>query len=146
MVATAVLDHIFAPMPPEVRQDRTLSCIRARMKGDRVHTKSMPGYRLLDRYARDLPGVERMAIFAMARTVYSYRNGQRIRSLIKRTDAEYWRVLDFQLPRGQARSPTRTSQDGVVRRGHQRHDPRQVLRRPAGRRQDASTPTASGSG
>ena len=100
MVATAVLDHIFAPLAPEVRQHRTLSVLRARMTGDRVQSKSMPGYLLLDRYARNLPGVERMAIFAMPRMVYSYWNGQRIRSLIKRTDAEYWRVLDFRFLEG----------------------------------------------
>jgi putative ABC transport system permease protein len=95
MVATAVLDHMFAPLSPEVRQSRTLGVYRARMTGDKMQTSSMPGYLLLDRYARNLPGVERMAIFAMPRMVYSYHNGQRIRSFIKRTDAEYWRVLDF---------------------------------------------------
>jgi putative ABC transport system permease protein len=100
MVATAVLDHIFAPMAPEVRQDRSLYVIRARMSGEHMQSKSMPGYRLLDSYARGLPGVERMAIFAMPRMVYSYHNGQRIRSLIKRTDAEYWRVLDFRFLEG----------------------------------------------
>jgi putative ABC transport system permease protein len=100
MVATAVLDHIFAPLAPEVRQDRSLYLLRARMSGERMQTKSMPGYRLLDSYARGLPGVERMAVFAMPRMVYSYHNGQRIRSLIKRTDAEFWRVLDFRFLEG----------------------------------------------
>jgi putative ABC transport system permease protein len=95
MVATAVLDHIFAPMAPEVRQDRTLLVTRARMIGDRRTQTSMPGYKLLDRYARNLPGVERMAVFSMPQAVYSYPNGQRIKSFLKRTDAEYWRVLDF---------------------------------------------------
>lgn len=95
MIATAVLDHIFAPLAPEVRQSRTLGIYRARMTGERMQTTSMPGYLLLDRYARNLPGVERMAIFAMPRMVYSYHQGQRIRSFIKRTDGEYWRVLDF---------------------------------------------------
>jgi putative ABC transport system permease protein len=55
----------------------------------------MPGYALLDTYARNLPGVERMSIFSMPQTVYSYQSGQRIKSLLKRTDAEFWRVLDF---------------------------------------------------
>ena len=95
MVATAVLDHIFAPLAPEVRQERTLGMFRARMIGDRHSQSSMPGYHLLDRYARNLPGVERLAIYSMPQTVYSYPSGQRIKSLLKRTDAEYWRVLDF---------------------------------------------------
>lgn len=99
-VAVAVLDHIFAPMAPEVRHDRTLLVVRAQLTGDQMQTKSMPGYLLLDRYARGLPGVERFAIFAMPRMVYSYRMGERIRSLIKRTDAEYFRVLDFDFLEG----------------------------------------------
>jgi len=100
MVAAAVLDHIFAPMAPEVRQERTLGIFRARMLGDRRSWHSMPGYLLLDRYARDLPGVERMAVFSMPQTVYSYQGGQRIKSFLKRTDAEYWRVLDFRFLEG----------------------------------------------
>ena len=100
MVATAVLDHIFAPMAPEVRQERTLGIFRARMLGDRRSWHSMPGYLLLDRYARDLPGVERMAVFSMPQTVYSYQGGQRIKLFLKRTDAEYWRVLDFRFLEG----------------------------------------------
>lgn len=95
MVATAMLDHIFAPMAPEVRQDRTLLVFRARMVGDRRMQTSMPGYGLLDKYARNLPGVERLAIFSMPQMVFSYPGGQRVRSFLKRTDAEYWRVLDF---------------------------------------------------
>ena len=100
MVATAMLDHIFAPMAPEVRQGRTLGVFRARMTGDRRTQTSMPGYYLLDRYARNLPGVERMAVFSMPQSVYSYPSGQRIRSFLKRTDAEYWRVLDFSFLEG----------------------------------------------
>jgi putative ABC transport system permease protein len=55
----------------------------------------MPGYLLLDKYARNLPGVERMAIFSLPQMVFSYPGGQRVRSFLKRTDAEFWRVLDF---------------------------------------------------
>jgi putative ABC transport system permease protein len=95
MVATAMLDHVFAPMAPEIRQDRTLMIFRARLVGERRMQTSMPGYRLLDTYARNLPGVERMAIFSLPQMVFSYPGGQRVRSFLKRTDAEYWRVLDF---------------------------------------------------
>ena len=65
MVATAMLDHIFAPRAPEVRQDRTLMMFRARLVGEHRSQTSMPGYLLLDKYARNLPGVERMAVFSM---------------------------------------------------------------------------------
>ncbi len=100
MAGTAILDNIFAPLAPEVRQHRTLGVFRAKLLGKRSSWTSMPGYALLDRYARDLPGVERMAVFSSLTTVYSYVGGERIKSMLKRTDAEYWRVLDFRFVEG----------------------------------------------
>jgi putative ABC transport system permease protein len=100
MVATAMLDHIFAPIPPEVRQGRTLGMYRASMTGERRSWSSSPGYALLDRHARNVPGVERLAIVSIPQTVYSYPSGQRIKSMLRRTDAEYWRVLDFDFLEG----------------------------------------------
>ena len=57
MVAVAFFDHAFAPFPPEVNQDRTLACRRLNGRGAR-NLYSGPGYRLLDRYARNMPNVE----------------------------------------------------------------------------------------
>ena len=145
MVATAVLDHIFAPLAPEVRQDRTLGVIpRA---DDRRHRLAVEHARLPA--ARPLrPQPSRASSgwrsSAMPQTVYSYPSGQRIKSLLKRTDAEYWRVLDFTFLEG---GPF-TDQDvpnGVARGGHQRR-PRatgsSAARPPSAAR---SRPTASAS-
>jgi putative ABC transport system permease protein len=95
MVATALLDHIFAPMAPEVRQDRTLAIYRARFVGPHAVWGSAPGFRLLDRYARRLPGVERLGLVSTPVSVVSYVGGARIESTLRRTDAEYFRILDF---------------------------------------------------
>ena len=100
MVLTAMMDHMFAPLPPEVRSDRTLGMYRAKMTGPQNTMNGAPGYATLDRYARNLPGVERMTIATRASTVYSYLGGSRIKSALRRTDAEYWRVLDFQFLEG----------------------------------------------
>jgi putative ABC transport system permease protein len=99
-VATALVDHAFAPFPPEVRQDRTLLLFFLELKGERATSRGWPGYRLLDRYARDLPGVERMAIASMAQSAFSYRGRDRVRSYLKRTDADFWRVLSFDFVEG----------------------------------------------
>jgi putative ABC transport system permease protein len=95
MVATAVFDHAVARMPPETRQDRTLGVYFARMIGEHNRWYSEPGYLFLDRYTRDLPGVERMSIFSKPALVNSYLNGVRIASSLKRTDGEFWKILDF---------------------------------------------------
>ena len=100
MLATALLDHMFAPYPPEVRQNRTLGIYRAEMTGARAQWHSNAGYKLLDRYARNLPGVERLAITGNPEEVYSYQGGSRVKLFIRRSDAEYWRVLDFQFLEG----------------------------------------------
>jgi putative ABC transport system permease protein len=100
MVATALLDHTFAPMPPEVRQDRTLGIFRTRFVGPHSMWNSAAGYRLLDRYARNLPGVERMGIVSVPVEVQSYPGGARVDFTLRRADAEYWRILDFTFVEG----------------------------------------------
>jgi putative ABC transport system permease protein len=95
VVAAAVLDQATAPMPPETRQERTLGVYLARMTGRGNTWQSEPGYAFFDRYLRGLPGVERMSIFSATFPVASYRNGGRIDSQMKRTDGEYWQILDF---------------------------------------------------
>ncbi len=100
MVAVALADHSFAPMAPEVRQDRTLGIFRARFIGPHAQWNSAAGYRLLDRYARDLPGVERLGIVSVPAEVHSYTGGRRVESFLRRADADYWRILDFEFLEG----------------------------------------------
>jgi putative ABC transport system permease protein len=95
MVAAAIVDHMFAPLAPEVRQDRTLAIYQARFIGPDATWSSAAGYRLLDRYARNLPGVERLGIVSTPAEVHSYPAGRRVESSMRRTDAEFWRILDF---------------------------------------------------
>ena len=100
MVATALLDHTFAPHAPEVNQDRTVGLFHAQMIGPHMRWSSEPGYKLLDRYLRDLPGAERMSIYSDVRTVYSYPGGAKVKSSMKRTDGEFWRILRFDFLEG----------------------------------------------
>ena len=100
MVVAAVVDHAVAPRRPETRQDRTLVVNFARMSGKGSRWQSEPGYRLFDRSERDLPGVERMSIFSTPALVNSYLNGRRIQSSLKRTDGDYWKILDFEFLEG----------------------------------------------
>ncbi|MPY88082.1 MAG: FtsX-like permease family protein [Luteitalea sp.] len=100
MVATAMLDHTFAPMPPETRQDRTLNVVRAAMYGPSDTSVSSAGFELFDRYARDLPGVERLSIYSSVGVVHSYIKGEKIESSLKRTDGEFWQILDFSFIEG----------------------------------------------
>jgi putative ABC transport system permease protein len=100
MVATAMLDHTFAAHPPEVNHDRTVGLFHAQMIGPHMRWSSEPGYKLLDANLRGLPGAERMSIFSDVRTVHSYPGGTKVKSSLKRTDADFWRILRFHFLEG----------------------------------------------
>ncbi|MEN3339389.1 MAG: putative transport system permease protein [Acidobacteriota bacterium] len=99
-VVTAMFDNAFGPGTPEPRLNRTLFVDRAVMYGPHSTWTSSAGFKLLDRYARDLPGVERLSIYEDERTVQSFVGGRKIRSALKRTDDEFWRILDFRFVEG----------------------------------------------
>src|SRR5687767_700595 len=99
-VVAALFDHSFGPGAEEPRQDRTLYVDRAVMHGPHSTSSSAPGFKVLDAYARNLPGVERLSLFENTRTVYSYIDGRKISSALRRTDDEYWRILEFRFVEG----------------------------------------------
>jgi len=96
----ALFDHGFGPGPEEPRQDRTLYVDRAVMYGPHNMWSSSGGFKLFDQYARGLPGVERLSIYENTRTVHTYLDGRKISSALKRTDDEYWQILDFRFIEG----------------------------------------------
>ena len=95
MVVTAMFDHGFAPMAPETRQNLTLGVHNAVMYGPHSTWQSNGGYKLFNTYARNLPGVERLSLYTGVGRAHSYIDGQKIESGLKRTDDEFWRILDF---------------------------------------------------
>src|SRR5215204_3322045 len=54
MIGAAMLDHVFAPLAPEVRLDRTLHVSYMAMRGDQNEWSGDPGYGFLDRYCRNI--------------------------------------------------------------------------------------------
>ncbi|HEX4962837.1 MAG TPA: ABC transporter permease [Thermoanaerobaculia bacterium] len=105
MVATAMLDEVFAPQAPEVHGDRTLGIYQVGLSSENIRYTGLAGYGLVSRVLRDLPAqmpaVERTAIFSQQQGAISYLDGRRIESYLKRTDGEFWRILDFHFLEGQ---------------------------------------------
>lgn len=99
-LVAAFFDHTFGPRAPEVNLDRTIAIYFAEMSGDTMSRNGFAGYGLLDRHARDLPGVERMAVASLPARVASYLGDTKVRSFLKRTDAEFWHVLAFEFLEG----------------------------------------------
>jgi putative ABC transport system permease protein len=101
-VCAALADHVFAPGPPETRLGRMLSIERARLTGETSTWTGNPGFGLLDRYARDLPGVERMSIVSGVETVASFLDGRKVESRLRRTDGAFWEIMEFAFLEGAA--------------------------------------------
>src|SRR6185503_19741960 len=97
MVMAAILDHVYGPMAPETKLDRMLGVYQMQFvaPGGRGRMTVTPGYAFMDRYVRNLPNVERVSFCYGPSTVYSYWNGEKIKSSLKRTDGDFWQILDF---------------------------------------------------
>jgi putative ABC transport system permease protein len=100
MVATAILDHAFQPREPETRGDRTLVVSRLGQYGPENGMTSDPGYGFLDQHVRTLPNIEKATIFSSLQSTGLYRDGERINTMLKRTDGAYWQILDFKFLEG----------------------------------------------
>jgi len=101
-VAVAIFDHTLSPQAPELNLERTLVMERARMRGDGNTWQSPPGYKLINDYARNLPGVELMTVQTGGRLATSFVEGRKIESTLKHTDAEFWRAYQFTFLEGSA--------------------------------------------
>ena len=103
LVAAAIFDHAFAPQSPETRSDRMLGVYHMTMKGPGNSSGSDPGYGFLGRYVRPLaklPGVEKVSIVSSSQSAVSYVGGNKIESQIRRTDGEFWQIMDFEFLEG----------------------------------------------
>jgi len=100
MGVTAMIDATLAPGYPEAKLDRLLTVKRMMMRGEHSAWVSSAGYRLLDEYMRDLPGVEAMTIYSKPVSAVSFADGRKILSQLRYTDDAYWRIMDFEFDEG----------------------------------------------
>jgi putative ABC transport system permease protein len=100
MVAAALLDNAFAPQQPESRFGRAVGVYMIGIYGEHGGMTSNPGYRFVDKYARGLPNAEATTIFSGAQAMVMYHEGRKLETHIRRTDGQYWRILDFKFLEG----------------------------------------------
>ena len=114
MVATAILDNVFAPAAPESRFDRVLYVLKVVQKGPKVTMMMEPGYAFVQQYVKTLPDIERAAVFANAQETAIYKSGRRIDTTVKRTDGDYWKILDFRFVEGRPFSAQEDADGALV--------------------------------
>jgi putative ABC transport system permease protein len=95
MITAAALDSMFAPSVPELKQDRTLIVPWAMMWGKEGMTVGGPGYKFLAAYVKPLPNIECASASTMNEAVSSFKDGYEVKLQLKRTDGEFWKILDF---------------------------------------------------
>jgi len=95
VVAAAMLDNLFAPRKPESRFDRVLRTDRVQERGEDVTETMNPGFGFVHDYILTLPGVEAASAYSESQPIAIYLGRGRHESTLKRTDAAYWRILDF---------------------------------------------------
>jgi putative ABC transport system permease protein len=100
VVAAAMLDDVFGPHAPQSRFDRVLMLSRVSKYGPQVTTNMNPGYGFLHDYVLNLPGIERASAYTELVTTAIYRGGERIETRLRRTDADYWKILDYHFLEG----------------------------------------------
>lgn len=102
LVVAAILQHAFFPSGVEGKSERFLqvdAMVAATEDGSNVRTGPM-GYRIVDRYLKTLPDVERVSAATGPRIVSVYRDDRVVERHMRRVDAEYWQILDFELLAG----------------------------------------------
>jgi len=100
MVATAVLDNVFAPRAPESKFGRVLGVYRLGMHGPHFNSTGNPGYRFIKEYVLGLPGAEATSVFTSQSMLAIYHEGRKIDTHLRRTDGAYWTILDFDFVEG----------------------------------------------
>ena len=96
LIVTAMLEHVILPTPVDPARGRTMYVNFMTMFGDNSSWNGKPGFGFLDRYCRDLPGVETMSIVSEASGTVTYLDGERIELDRRRTDGSYWKIYDHE--------------------------------------------------
>jgi putative ABC transport system permease protein len=102
LVVTALLQEAFFPTGVEHRSDRFLQISlmeSTNQKGDSLR-RSPLGYKVIDKYLKDIPGVEVVGASAGPDEAHVYRNGGVTDIKLRHTDAGYWQIMDFKVLAG----------------------------------------------
>ncbi|MGA0559478.1 ABC transporter permease [Larkinella sp. VNQ87] len=102
MVLTSFLDHLFGTHYPETRRDRSLYIMQM-VQQDSARTSRNSGpmsFRFLTEYAKSLKTVERVTICTFVNSSNAYVGSQKIKLNTKFTDADFWRVTEFEFLEG----------------------------------------------
>jgi len=107
MVIASLLETAFRPSGVEGKSERFLQVFMMRMDSPdgRARSSTPPGFKLIEKYLKPMPGVERVAALTLPTSVSVYQGNNVSELQMRRADADYWKVLDFRLLAGRLPTP-----------------------------------------
>ncbi len=100
MLVTALLDHSFGAMSPEVNINRMLGVFQVTLTSEDTEYRGEGGYRLFDQHLRGVSGVEHLSLATTPEVALSFVDGQRIAFQARRVDSAFFKVLQFEFIEG----------------------------------------------
>jgi putative ABC transport system permease protein len=116
LVVTALLQNAFYPTGVEGRSDRFLqvtTLVSESEGGNSVRTGPL-GYKVIDKYLRPMKSVQLVAAVTSPRTVSVYQDDRVTELMLRRAEAEYWKILDFNVLEGRVPSAEDVTQGRFV--------------------------------
>lgn len=106
VVATRIVDNHLHPKGPEQNNSHYLVVSHLVMTNDNNTStrSSYPGFKFLNDYVSPLKAPEITSIFTKSNKIPFYNEGEKIEYSLRRTDANFWKVLKFEFINGQAYS------------------------------------------
>jgi putative ABC transport system permease protein len=104
LVVTALLQNAFYPTGVEGKSDRFLQVTTIVATGKNWNTTSPLGYKVIEKYLKPMKSAKLVAAVTGPKTVSVYQGDRVTELMLRRTDAEYWQILDFKVLDGRVPS------------------------------------------
>ncbi len=102
MVLTSFLDHIFGSHYPETKRDRSAYIMQVVQRDSASSGRSTGpmSFKFLTNFVKTLKTPERVTICSFVNSSNAYVGSQKIKLNTKFTDADFWRIMDFDFLEG----------------------------------------------
>ena len=100
-IATALLDHTFGSVAPEVHADRMLGIFQVELSDNAGRQyRGEAGFSLFDRHLRGLEHAEELSLVSIPSALVSFVDGRKVPLDLRRVDGAFFRVLQFDFLEG----------------------------------------------
>jgi putative ABC transport system permease protein len=104
LLVTSLIENTIHPPGAERHSERFLAIDKLSITAanGKSNQRSQPGYQFLNTVISPMETPELVSIFSQKIQVVGFRNNKRIKSALKRTDSQYWKILQFDFIEGRA--------------------------------------------